>query len=199
MLRLNAVRKHAGGRCIIDYASLSVGAGEVLCLAGASGIGKTTLLEIMAGIQRPDGGMVEREGSVALAFQDDVLIPWLSAQGNIEYALSALPQMERSRRAVHWLKRFGLPADQFPAAMSGGMRRRLNLARSFAAERRILLLDEPYAFLDIDWQERVTFFIASAIEAGAAVVLASHQWSLIDSLMSRKIEIVKSPIVINDE
>ncbi|OPY61812.1 MAG: Bicarbonate transport ATP-binding protein CmpD [Syntrophorhabdaceae bacterium PtaU1.Bin034] len=198
MLRLKAVRKMSGKRCIIERADLTVAVGEIFCLAGPSGIGKTTLLEIMAGLLRPDAGKVVRGGEVSLAFQDDVLLPWLSARGNMEYALSALPEAERSRRAYLWLERFGLTADQFPGAMSGGMRRRLNLARAFSAERSLLLLDEPYAFLDSGWQGKVTRFIASAAEAGVAVVLASHQLSPLSCLGCRIVEITASPVVLDD-
>jgi ABC-type nitrate/sulfonate/bicarbonate transport system ATPase subunit len=146
-----------------------------LCLTGPSGIGKSTLLEMAAGILRPDKGTVCRQASVALMFQDDALIPWLTAEANIGYILPAgVSPSEGARRAAIWLRRFGLESWQYPPAMSGGMRRRLSLARTFAAERPLLILDEPFAFLDEDWQTVVAEETARHAANGGAILLASH-------------------------
>lgn len=198
MLTLDSIRKHFGRTCIIEHASLHVASGNILCLSGASGIGKTTLLEIMAGTLQPDGGRIIRGTEAAMAFQDDVLLGWLGALANVEYALSALSKNERFRRASLWLQRFELPHNRFPAEMSGGMRRRLCLARTFAVHRGIIILDEPYAFLDDVWQQRVTGFIAQARDAGAAIVLASHQLLPLCGLEAKIVEITTSPIVLKD-
>ncbi len=196
MLHLESIRKMSGKRCVIEHATMFVCPGEIICLAGPSGIGKTTILEIIAGLVRPDSGKVERSCDVSLAFQDDVLLPWLTAYGNIEYILSELSPSERTRRIVNWLDKFDLTPEQYPASMSGGMRRRLNLARAFAPQRKILLLDEPYAFLDKEWQERVSAFIACEAQAGAAVVLSSHQLAPLRHLKCTVIEIDASPIIL---
>ncbi len=198
MLQLKNVSKFHGGKCVIRRADLSVKAGEVVCLAGPSGIGKTTLIEIMAGIIPADQGDVKLNELPALAFQDDILIPWLSARDNMEYALSGMPRHERRVKADIWLDRFGLLSNQKPWAMSGGMRRRLNLARAFASGRNVLLLDEPFAFLDGAWQELVADFIARAGSAGKALVISSHQLHFLKKIESRIVEVVSSPIVLSD-
>ena len=175
MLHLDRVGKQFAGQWVIDSVSLRAAAGEVLCLSGPSGVGKSTLLELMAGITKLDRGSIVRGGPVSLAFQDDALIPWLTAQENVAYALNpAFSPEEREKKSLVWLGQFGLEAHSRPAAMSGGMRRRLGMARAFAAERPILLLDEPFAFLDPDWQTAVAREIARVAEQGTCLVLASH-------------------------
>lgn len=198
MLRLDRVGKRVGRARIIDEVSLHVGPGEIVCVTGPSGAGKTTLLEIMAGLLAPDTGRVEREVPLSLAFQDDALLPWLSAGGNMDYALSLLPGAERKRRALYWLDRFGLDGRARPETMSGGMRRRLNLARAFAQERPLLLLDEPYAFLDRPWQDKVTDEVRRLAAEGGAVVMISHQTEALENLPCRMLPVTAAPIRLDD-
>ncbi len=194
MITLREVRKSIKGRLIIAQASLSLEAGRLCCLSGPSGAGKTTLLEIMAGMQAADSGRVERGGPAALAFQDDLLLDWLDAAGNLEYALAAAPSAQRRERAREWLGRLGLPPGLRPGAMSGGMRRRLNLARAFALQRPLLLLDEPFAFLDLDWQRRVAALMAEAAGKGAAVFVVSHQMEALAGLDCLVLEAGELPL-----
>lgn len=198
LLQLDAIRKLAGNRVIIEKASLSADQGEILCIAGPSGIGKTTLLEIIAGIVAPDAGTVRQHATVALAFQDDVLLPWLTAHQNILYALSSKPDQANEPIVQRWLDIFELSPALLPGQMSGGMRRRLNLARTFAVDRKIIVLDEPYAFLDHYWQERVTESIRSAAASGAAVIMASHQLKPLEGCPCRIIILEGSPILLSD-
>ncbi|MFH1060583.1 MAG: ATP-binding cassette domain-containing protein [Pseudomonadota bacterium] len=194
MIAVQGLRKSVAGRDIIAGVDLRVGAGEICCLAGPSGLGKTTLLEIMAGLRSPDAGRVERRAPVAVAFQDDVLLPWLDAAGNLDYALAALPAHQRQDLRRQWLDRFDLPGELRPAAMSGGMRRRLTLARAFAAGRPLLLLDEPFAFLDAQWQQRVAEEIGQAALAGAAIFIISHQFEALSGLNCRIIRPSGAPL-----
>ena len=197
MLRLEHIAKRFAGRLVIQSASFSVASGEVLCITGESGIGKTTLLEIIAGITRPDAGCIQRHGKVSLCFQDNALIPWLNAAANLDYALpETLPQATRQSAITHWLSRFGLAPDTFPPAMSGGMLRRLGLARAFAVNRPILLLDEPFAFLDPAWQETVAACTAEAAQANAAVILTSHSIDPLRGLAVTHMHAAGTPLAI---
>jgi ABC-type nitrate/sulfonate/bicarbonate transport system ATPase subunit len=197
MLQLNKVSKRFAGRTVIESASFSVAAGEVLCITGESGIGKSTLLEIIAGIIKPDSGSISRGGKISLCFQDNALIPWLSAAANLDYALpETVFASERMELINYWLARFGLAGDVLPKVMSSGMQRRLNLARAFAVNRPILLLDEPFAFLDSAWQEVVARCTAEAAQAGATVVLTSHGVEPLRELKVSYLHAASSPLII---
>jgi NitT/TauT family transport system ATP-binding protein len=174
-LTLEGVTKSYQGALVIKKASLSLMGGSILALSGPSGLGKSTLLEIMAGLVKPDSGSVKATGPAALMFQDDALVPWLSALGNLLYAAPASLSPEAAKEAaLARLKDFDLPPEAYPGAMSGGMRRRLNLARVLMARRPLVLFDEPFAFLDQQWREAVASLVAGEAARGAAVALTDH-------------------------
>jgi NitT/TauT family transport system ATP-binding protein len=153
-----------GGRQhrVLQDIDLSVASGEFICLLGASGCGKTTLLNVAAGLIAATRGTVTINGKalsddanrhqLAYVFQDPRLLPWRTAQANAEFGLEALetPRDERRRRARAALELVGLDtfADAFPAQLSGGMRSRVALARALAIEPSVLLMDEPFGALD---------------------------------------------------
>jgi len=136
----------------LDDVSLEVRAGELLCLVGASGCGKSTLLSIVADLEEPSAGTVDRDGRVALMFQEAALFPWLTVRANVALALKLRGVLRRDRRdqadqllrTVH-LDGFG---DKRPHELSGGMRQRVAIARAFAQQAEILLMDEPFGALD---------------------------------------------------
>ena len=195
MIRLERICKSRGSNALIRNCSLAVDAGEAVCLCGPSGIGKTTLLEIVAGLTRPDSGRVTLASArIGCAFQDDVLVPWLTALDNLLLVLPPGTDDPRTT-AGEWLDRFGLPPDMHPTRMSGGMRRRLALARAFAVNPRILLLDEPFAFLDAAWQSRVAEFTEQHRTSGNAVLLVSHQLEQLEMALACRTEVIRhSPI-----
>lgn len=141
---------------------LDVPARSVLAILGASGCGKSTLLNIISGILSPERGKVCINGvplksftdwrSVSYVFQEDRLLPWRTAQHNVEFSLEAgsMPRAERRARARDALQLVGLNGfeDAFPYQLSGGMRSRVALARSLVLEPGILLMDEPFSRLD---------------------------------------------------
>ena len=193
ILVARGVSKSYAGKMIIKKAELSLEGGSVLALTGPSGIGKSTLLEIMAGLVKPDSGTVSATGRAALMFQDDALIPWLGALDNLLFiADPAVPKTESLERAESWLDYFELGPRQFPGAMSGGMRRRLNLARALFARRPLILLDEPFAFLDDAWRGKVAGLIAAEAGRGAAVALTDHGGeSLLESVLGNRLTAVE--------
>ena len=144
---------------------LDVAPGEFICLIGPSGCGKTTLLNLFAGLDRPDTGELfieERPIQApgpdrAVLFQDPALFPWLSVRRNVEFALELIgtPKDERGDIAMHWLRRVHLRrfADAQPHELSGGMRSRAALARALACRPQVLLADEPFAALDAQTRE----------------------------------------------
>jgi ABC-type nitrate/sulfonate/bicarbonate transport system ATPase subunit len=147
---------------VLQDITLTVAPHRVMGLLGASGCGKSTLLNIISGLLKPDRGQVCFGGvptkdftdwrSIGYMFQDERLLPWRTAQRNIEFALEAgdMPRDERRSRAAKALKLVGLEGfeNTFPYQLSGGMRSRVALARSLVTEPRILLMDEPFSKLD---------------------------------------------------
>jgi NitT/TauT family transport system ATP-binding protein len=156
-VRIDHVSKVFGqdgkGVVALDRVTLDVGAGEFLCIVGASGCGKTTLLNLIAGLDRPTAGSISLEGArPALLFQEPALLPWLTAGANVELALRlrGVGRAQRKARVEELLERVhlgGLGARR-PHELSGGMRQRVALARALAQEADVLLMDEPFAALD---------------------------------------------------
>ncbi|MEO5841856.1 MAG: ABC transporter ATP-binding protein [Acidimicrobiales bacterium] len=138
----------------LDGFSLDVAPGEFACLVGASGCGKTTLLNIIAGLDKATSGTVDVGGrKVALMFQEGALFPWLTARGNIELALKLRGLKDRKARRARAdelleLVQLADAGDRRPHELSGGMRQRVSLARAFAQDAEILLMDEPFGALD---------------------------------------------------
>ena len=145
----------------LDDVSLQVAEGEVLCLVGPSGCGKTTLLDVIAGLTRPDSGRVLADGAPVqgpgrerlVMFQEPALFPWLDAFGNVMFGLKRRPDLaprERREIAHRFLALVGL--EKFVHAniheLSGGMKQRVALARALAPDPQMLLMDEPFGALD---------------------------------------------------
>ena len=150
------------GKIVLDRISLSIPAGAFLCLLGQSGCGKSTLLRIIAGLLKATSGDVLVDGKVvdgpepacSVVFQDYSLFPWMTTGKNLMLALAAsYPQKTKAEirnLAESYLEMVGLGGvfNQYPAALSGGMRQRAAIARAIAVPSRILLMDEPFGALD---------------------------------------------------
>ena len=156
-VRLSEVSKVYGrGRSsllALDKVSLTVTPGEFVCLIGASGCGKSTMLSLVAGLDTATAGEVSTGGKrVTLMFQEPALFPWLTAARNVELALRArgVPKQERRGRATELLQAVHLGGfgGKRPHELSGGMRQRVALARALAQDADVLLMDEPFGALD---------------------------------------------------
>ena len=137
----------------LDRITLDVRPGEFVCLVGASGCGKTTLLNLIAGLDRPTAGTVQvRSDRTALLFQEAALFPWLTVGANVDLALRlrGVPKPDRKARTEELLElvHLGGFASHQPHELSGGMRQRVALARALAQEADVLLMDEPFGALD---------------------------------------------------
>jgi NitT/TauT family transport system ATP-binding protein len=155
-----------GGRIeALNDITFDVSPGEFVCLIGPSGCGKSALLNLVAGLERPDTGDVVIDGhrvagpgpDRSVLFQEPALFPWLSVLGNVEFALElvGVSRAERAERAMEWLRTVHLSrfAEAQPHELSGGMRQRVALARALAAEPDVLLGDEPFGALDAQSRE----------------------------------------------
>lgn len=147
-------------RNALSGVDLSVREGEFVALIGASGCGKTTLLNVIAGLVPAACGTVTVKNAPPVAGRSDIcyllardaLLPWRTVMGNVEYGLelSGVRREERRRRAAAYVEKVGLGnhGDFYPSKLSQGMRQRVSLARAFAVERDIYLMDEPFSALD---------------------------------------------------
>ncbi len=187
----------------IDRIDLTIAEGEFLCIVGPSGCGKTTLLRILGGLETPSRGEVEinirheNRPVQSMVFQEQGVFPWLSALDNAAFGLQArgVPKKERRKQASAMLKKLGLSGfeDTYPRELSGGMRQRVNLARAFANDPAILLMDEPLGALDEQtkmlvqddllklWEESrktvlfITHSLDEAVTLGDRVAVMSHR------------------------
>ncbi len=143
---------------VLEDISLDVAEGEFVCLLGPSGCGKSTLLNTMAGFLSPTSGEINIDGHAVsgpdprriFVFQERGVFPWLTVEGNIAFGLFRLTAAERCQRVAHYVKMVGLEGFEkaFPAALSGGMKQRLEVARALAVDPDMLFLDEPFGALD---------------------------------------------------
>ena len=148
-------RRFRTGFLALTGVDLTIGAGELVAVVGPSGCGKSTLLKIIAGLLTPTDGVVDFGGDrpeTGYVFQDAHLLPWRTAIRNVELFLEVdgVRKRERRERAREALQLVGL-ADfegSYPAELSGGMKMRVSLARTFATDPQLMLFDEPFAALD---------------------------------------------------
>jgi ABC-type nitrate/sulfonate/bicarbonate transport system ATPase subunit len=193
MVKLTSIFKRYGDKLVLADLSLEAGRGEIVCLCGPSGCGKTTILEIIAGALRPDSGQrLVGTTSIGYAFQDDCLIPWKTVEENMWFALSSrLSSAQAKEKTAAWLKTMRLEeaASKKPTELSGGMKRRLNLARSFAIQPELLLLDEPFAFQDNEQIGTIKRQITQAMGSpGTTIILAAHDFNQVSDLSCRLLE-----------
>ena len=177
MIRISQGCFFYGDKEVLKDFSLEIPFDGITALCGPSGCGKTTLLRLLAGLERLDSGTITgiEPKKTAFLFQENRLLPWRTAEQHI---LDVLPRGKREE-AVRFLELVELAEDRdgYPASLSGGMCRRLALARCLALEGSVLLLDEPFAGIDGERGER----ILSRIRAlGKPVILVSHAPGVLD-------------------
>jgi iron(III) transport system ATP-binding protein len=191
-LEFDNVHCSINGRHVLKGASFATAPGEILCLLGASGSGKSTILRSSAGLQDIDSGEIrinnkvvasattsvrpEKRG-IGLMFQDFALFPHMSILQNVTYGLKSLGRVEAKNQAMQALRRVGLAdrCNDYPSQLSGGQQQRLALARSVAPKPGLLLLDEPFSSLDARLRETVRAETLAVLrETRATCVIVTH-------------------------
>ncbi len=180
-LAFENVRFAYDGVPVLDGIDFTVASGAVTALMGPSGCGKSTAVALAAGLLEPASGHVHRVSRrVAVMFQDPLLLPWRTTLNNVAFALKAdgLEAAVRRERARAVLATVGLAGDdvrKFPRQLSGGMRRRVALARALVVEPDLLLLDEPFSALDVDLGRQMLALVRKIVEGrGVSVLVVTH-------------------------
>ena len=192
--------------------NLDVSLGEFVVLLGPSGCGKSSLLYILAGLEQASAGTAEFDGLTilkpsperGLIFQEASLYPWLTVKDNITFGLKikGLSSNKREMAAERLLKLVGLmgAGDHRPNQLSGGMRQRAALARALAMEPKVLLMDEPFAALDIQTRARMQTHLLDIWQASqASIILVTHSIDEALALADRVVIFTSRPGQIKDE
>jgi NitT/TauT family transport system ATP-binding protein len=175
----------AGGTLAIDDVSFTVKPEEIVVVVGPSGCGKSTLLKAIAGLLVPSRGTVRIVQAgvpwprVGFVFQSDALLPWRTALHNVQLSvrLTGESGAAAAPRALHLMEELGLSdsCNKYPAQLSGGMRKRVALARALAYEPAVFLMDEPFSALDAHTRIQVgNFFLRIVERFGQSVVFVTH-------------------------
>jgi len=191
-LVLRDIRHSFGSGTVVDGASLEAGPGEIIALFGPSGCGKTTLLRIAAGLERLQEGSVDLDGAtlansqmhippekrpIGFVFQEYGLFPHLTVRRNIAFGLNELAPAERHARIDAELVAVELAefSERFPHQLSGGQQQRAALARAFARRPRAMLLDEPFASIDVALRQRLRSEMRRLLKARSTPsILVTH-------------------------
>jgi nitrate/nitrite transport system ATP-binding protein len=205
---------------VFDSVNFSIRRGEFVCIIGHSGCGKTTILNVLAGLEQASGGIVIMDGREiagpglerGVVFQGHALMPWLTVRRNIAFAVrSRWPDWSRAQvdaQVERYVEMVGLTAaiDKKPAQLSGGMKQRVGIARAFAIEPKMLLLDEPFGALDALTRgtiqdellkicaatQQTVFMITHDVDE--AILLADAILLMSNGPQARVAEIVRNPL-----
>ena len=223
------VSKSFGDREVLRELDLTVAQGEFVALLGASGSGKTTLLRILAGLETASAGTIEVDTPAgsnrpvnSMVFQGESIFPWMTVWSNAAYGLRMrdAPAAVVKERVGHYLDATGLTrfANYYPHQLSGGMKQRVSIARAFANDPEILLMDEPFSALDAQnkvllqeellriWDEQkktvvfITHSVDEAVYLGDRIMVMTAQPGRVKTLVPvplarprNLIELQKSP------
>ena len=175
MLELKNVSLSYGDLRVLRDVCLRLDPGKRIAVMGPSGCGKTSLLRVIAGLQSPDSGTVERTAQrLSFVFQEPRLLPWLTAAENVRLVL---PDAHHGEDSAVWLSRFGLSdaADKLPAELSGGMQQLVSLARALVCAPDLLLLDEPTRGIDVGAKYEIYQLILDLANKGKTVIMVSSE------------------------
>ena len=188
MILVENITVHFEEKTVLDHFSLELPEEGITALSGPSGCGKTTLLRVLAGLQPVEGGAVTAPTPPVILFQENRLLPWRTVEQHIT---DVLPQNRRGE-AERWLALAELEGEEktHPAALSGGMGRRLALARTLACGGGLFLLDEPFTGVDTPRAARI---LDRVRQLGVPVVLSSHEAEIV-ALCDRVVELSGPPL-----
>lgn len=192
LLQITGLQHRYGEQVVIDNLTLQLADGEIGCLLGSSGCGKTTVLRCIAGFEQAQGGFISVAGEmlsapgrhmaperrrIGMVFQDYALFPHLDIAANIAFGLRGVSASESAARVEELLELIGLfgRGKRYPHEISGGQQQRVALARALAPRPRLLLLDEPFSNLDVELRERLSQDVRQILkQSGTTAILVTH-------------------------
>ncbi|WP_297500282.1 ATP-binding cassette domain-containing protein [Thermococcus sp.] len=184
LVLVRGIEKSFNGEKILEGISLEVKRGEVIGLVGPNGTGKSTLVKILAGVERPESGEASVKGSFSVVYQEDYLLPWKKLKDNL-----CLWAKFRGKECdpLGVAKKLGIEGflNKYPKEVSGGTRRKASIARALLVDFDVLILDEPFTGLDQPSKESLLSIIRELANSGKAVLVVSHQLEELFSVASR--------------
>ncbi|MDE2029786.1 MAG: ATP-binding cassette domain-containing protein [Alphaproteobacteria bacterium] len=203
------IKPDGGKLAVLDGIGLDLFAGEIVCLLGASGCGKTTLLRILSGLDTPDAGSIDsaiaRPGPQIGAFsQNDLLLPWRTTAANVALGMELTGHGTKQARqaAMDALQQVGLGGFEthYPAQLSGGMQQRVLLARIMALRPKLLFLDEPMSNLDVLARRDLATLVKNYVrEEEAAALVVTHSVEEACFLADRILFVTRPPARLSGE
>ncbi len=171
MLKFEHLTVRYDRQTVIEDVSFSFPEGCVIAMTGASGIGKTTLLNVIAGFKQPHRGrMRSTYQAPAYIFQEPRLFPWMTALENVTMVCN---DSQRAKKLLEALFPDSDVSEKYPEELSGGMKQRVSIARALAYDSDLLLMDEPFKGLDADTRKKVSRFLFEAVR-GKTVLMVTH-------------------------
>lgn len=194
-IKLEQLSKSWSGEILYDHFSFTFEENRITGLMGASGSGKTTLLNMIAGIVPPDNGCISGISSnqIAYIFQEDRLLPWRTVRENVTFVLKE----PNNRKVDEVLKALGIldVADAYPKSLSGGMRKRVAIARAFCYPASLLLMDEPFSGLDKKLKYKIMNDLKKLWEiTPKTIIFVSHNQDELEFLCSEIYELTGKPV-----
>ncbi|HTJ71491.1 MAG TPA: ABC transporter ATP-binding protein [Actinospica sp.] len=217
LLELRALTKRfadpkQGARTVVEGFDLELRPGEFCALIGPTGCGKSTVLSMVAGLERPSDGVILADGAelagtdprTGFVFQNDAVFPWKTVLGNVAAGprFRGAGRHEAHDRALDWIRRVGLGGfeQHYPHQLSGGMRKRVALAQTFVNHPRILLMDEPFSGLDAQTRQIMAGELLGLWESlGASVLFVTHDLEEAIALADRVVVLTARPATVKKE
>ncbi|NLY09149.1 MAG: amino acid ABC transporter ATP-binding protein [Tissierellia bacterium] len=201
MLKISKLEKSYGDLKVLSGLDMELDRGEILCIQGRSGEGKTTLLRLINGLENKDGGTIDTQGSVGMVFQDHRLFPHLTVWDNLMLAPKILfgkIEKETEAKGLKLLESLEITnlKNYYPYQLSGGQSQRVAVARACMGDPTVLCFDEPTASLDQETIESMISMIDSLAKDGMAILIITHDYEFANAI-GHKIMKLKDGVLIN--